>query len=330
MPLSNDPLNRKWLDLTSTNPHLVNDFRPTLVTFMGWDRSKRAKAMGTGFLVGGDKHRAIVFTAKHVLHGARDFQRPVPLSATSALPEFRIERRVSIEPSDLQALWMGQEDPLMMKVVYVVYPEKLDIAFCVLISENPDKFSPAHLPLDLQTPSIGDTVHMVSCWQNKVSESVPPQKPDGFGHILNIERGVNIRIGNVTGVYEAGLRQYNFPCFTTSIPAEPGMSGGLVYLPKDGNTVAACGIVCGDNPTTEMEDKVRKSQLKSGESVIACTWPALGLTVPKGIPCDEAIPKKTFYDLIKAGEMIAYGDSLDQFDYRKLKGNDYFVQRKTQ
>lgn len=325
MPLSNDPLNRKWLDVSSVNPHLVNEFRPTLVSFLAWNSSMRVKAVGTGFIVAGDKHHVIVLTAKHVLDWARDVQRPHPLSAPSTLPEFRIERRLSIAPTALQALWLGQNGSFMMKIVHVAYTNNGDIGFCILKSENPDNFSPFSVPLDLQTPSIGDTVHMVSCWQNKVSERARPRRSDGFGQILHIERGVNIRIGSVTGVHEAGFRQFNYPCFTTSIPAEPGMSGGFVYLPKDGATVAACGLVSRDNPTTEMEDGVRNSQLKSGESVIACTWPALGFIVPS----HKGIPNKSFYDLIKSGEMTTYGDSLDQFDYRKLEGDDYFLERKT-
>jgi len=297
---------------------------------MAWDRSKYANAMGSGFVMAGDKKGAVVLTAKHVLDGVRDFQRPEQKHASSALPEFIVPPKISLKPSDLKIVWMGPKTALMMNVVYAFYSKQLDIACCIVTPQKTEKFSPFSVPLDCRTPSVGDTVHMVSCWQNKVSESAPPQKRDGFGQTLEIERAVNIRIGSVTGVYEAGFRQYDFPCFTTSIPAEPGMRGGFVYLPKDGATVAACGIVCGDNPTTEMEDGVRMSQLQSGESVIACTWPTLGLSVPDSIPANDATPKRTIYEMIKTGRMLAYEDSIDLFELIKLEGDDCRVQRKTQ
>ena len=280
--------------------------------------------MGSGFVVGGDKdgQYALIFTAKHVLDGVRDFQRPEQKHALSALPEFIIQQKVSIKPSDLKVAWMGSESASMMNVVYVFYSETLDIACCIVMPEEKDNFLPYSVPLDTRIPVIGDTVHMISCAGMKVSETIAPRSQDGIGQLLEIERSVNIRVGSVTGVYKSGLRHYNFPCFTTSIPAEPGMSGGFVYLPKEGTTVAACGMVCADNSTT----KARKSMLHSGESLIASTWPALGLSVADSL--DNEAPKVTIYDLVKSGRMHLCGDSINQFEVIKLKGNDYSVHRK--
>lgn len=188
-----------------------------------------------------------------------------------------------------------------------------------------DRFSPVSIPLDCRTPSIGDLVHMISHTEMDVSESAPPRVQDGLGQTLKIARTVNIRIGRVTGVYEDGLRQYRWPCFTTSIPAEPGMSGGFVCLPETGTTVAACGIICADATT----DEARGNMLLSGESVIACTWPGLGLRVPDSIPPDDATPKMTIYDMIKMGRMSAANGAIEQFEIIKLEGEDCRVQRRT-
>jgi Trypsin-like peptidase domain len=325
-PLNSDPLNREWLDVSSVNPHLVNQFRPTLVSFLGFDRNRRAKFIGSGFILGGDENGqyAFVFTAKHVFDGLSDFQKPEQKHAVSALPEFTVQNKVSIEPSNLKVVWMGQIGTSMMNVVYAFYSKELDIACCIVMPQKTDKFLPYPIPLDCRTPTIGDTVHMISCAGMRSSESVAPQKQDGSGQIIEIERSVNIRIGRVTGLYQAGLRHYTFPCFTTSIPAEPGMSGGFVFLPEDGSTIAACGVVSGDFSTPE----ARKSMLSSGESVIASTWPALGLSVVESLSINS--PKQTIYDMVKSGKMHIFGNSMDQFDIVRLGGDDYRIQRKTQ
>lgn len=325
MPISNDPLNRQWLDVSSVNPDLVNEFRPTIVSFLGFDRQKNARPWGTGFVIAGDEQCAIVLTAKHVLDGVQQFQKPRPIHARSSLPEFTVQPKVSIEPSDLKVVWMGQKDALMMNVVYAFYCEQLDIACCIVMPQKTDKFLPCSVPLDCRTPSVGDTVHMISCTGMEISETIPPSAQDSLGQTLKIKRSVNIRIGSVTGVYEGGHRQYKFPCFTTSIPAEPGMSGGFVYLPEDGDTIAACGVVSSDVSTIN----ARESMLHSGESLIACTWPALGFSIPEVIATDDATSKITIYDMIKTGIIPAYRDSVDQFEIIKFEADDYRVQRRT-
>jgi hypothetical protein len=174
------------------------------------------------------------------------------------------------------------------------------------------------LLLDLQSLSIGDLVHMVSIYKMNVLESVPPREKDELGQIIKIAQAVNIRIGHVTGIYKKGLRQYQWPCFTTSIPAEPGMSGGFVCLPKAGTTVAACGVISADNSGKES----MKNMLLPGESVVALTWPALGLRLPENIPLLEDTNKVTIYDMIKTGRMRAAIGELDQFKIVDLGGDD--------
>lgn len=325
MSILNDPENREWLDVSSVNPGLINKFRSTTVSFLGFDRNKNARFWGTGFVIAGNEQCAIVITAKHVLDGVRTFQKPKPIHAPSALSEFIVQSKISLEPSDLKVLWMGQKDALMMNVVNAFYSEQLDIACCVVVNrEEIDKFLPFSVPLDCRTPSIGDTVHMISCIGMESIETMAPRASDGLGQTLKIKRSVNIRIGSVTGVYDNEYRQYKFPCFTTSIPAEPGMSGGFVYLPEDGDTVAACGIVSADNSTIV----ARSSMFHSGESVIASSWPALGLRVPDSIPASEGTQRITIYDMIKTGRMPKFRDIIDQFEIIKLEGDNYRVQRK--
>ena len=148
-----------------------------------------------------------------------------------------------------------------------------------------------------RAPSIGDVVHMVSQGGMKISDRLPPTGVKGIGQRFTAHRRVSIRVGTVTAIYPQGFRQYPWQCFTTSIPVEPGMSGGFVYLPREGMPVAACGITCADNSIPE----AHTDYSLCGESVIACAWPALTLKVPEYYANDA--PMRTLLDMMKMGAM---------------------------
>lgn len=327
--MTSDPPNRKWQDISSDDPHRMNAFKANLVWFLAWDHSKYTKAVGTGFIIGGDKQHAVVFTAKHVFDEATKFQNKNPRQAPSALIEFISPKKLSIEETGLQAIWMDEKKFSMMKVKYVLYADDLDIAYCVLVPDKPDEFLPVHVPLDLQTPSKGDTVHMVTILGKEAEEISDPIDNYGFGLSLKIDKEVSIRRGIVTGVYEKGFNRYKFPCFTTSIPIEGGMSGGFVTKIEDQAVISACGIISGDEFTPLMGDGVGKNQPESLGSVISCVWPALGFLYPVNI-YDKSIPKQTIYDVVKSGGIKTFGDSVDQFELIKLGQDDHRVQRKSQ
>jgi hypothetical protein len=183
----------------------------------------------------------------------------------------------------------------MMNVLHVGYNQTLDIACCMVApqDEQDPPFQPVSLPIDTAVPVLGDVAHMVSLENMTVEEHIPPTDASGTGQVLAVTRRVSIRVGVVTGVYLGGFRQYKWPCFTTSIPAEPGMSGGLVTLPRDGNTIGACGIVCADNSTPE----ARSNPLQCGESVIACAWTALSLRISFALSAIETGTSRLRYHL---------------------------------
>ncbi len=319
MKIPNDSLNRQWVDASNVNPDRVDELKPTLVSFLGFDRSKNPSLAGTGFVIAGNEQRAVVLTAKHVIiDGIKSIQTPVSRSASSALFVPRGSKTPTLLPKYLKAVWVGHETASLLNVVYVFCSDRLDIACCVVMPQEHDQFSPVSTPLDLQSLSIGDLVHMVSIYKMNVLESVPPREKDELGQIIKIAQAVNIRIGHVTGIYKKGLRQYQWPCFTTSIPAEPGMSGGFVCLPKAGTTVAACGVISADNSDKES----MKNMLLPGESVVALTWPALGLRLPENIPLLEDTNKVTIYNMIKTGRMRAAIGELNQFKIVNLGGDD--------
>jgi hypothetical protein len=146
---------------------------------------------------------------------------------------------------------------------------------------------------------------MVSQSHLSISDREDPTGPKGSGQKFSIDRNVAVRRGVVTGVYPNGYRQYKWQCFTTSIPAEPGMSGGFVYVPRDGEAVTACGIVCADNSS----DDAKSSFLNCGESVVACSWTALALHIPSQMANDA--PQITLLEGLRTGVIKPMTETLD-------------------
>ncbi|MDO8436672.1 MAG: hypothetical protein Q7S69_00700 [Nitrosomonadaceae bacterium] len=316
MPIPNDPQNRYWVDVSSANPKLVDKFRPCLVGFLAFDYGQVPDLAGTGFVTssfGFSPNKkiadlAIVITAKHVLtEGVLNIQRPIPRHAPSALFVPTSSKAPLLHEEKLRALWMGSESGDLLFARHLSYHDSLDLACCLLAPQESyaTQFRPISIPLDTTRPFVGDIVHMVSQGGMKISDRLPPTGVKGTGQSFMVHRNVSIRIGTVTAIYPQGFRQYPWQCFTTSIPAEPGMSGGFIYLPRDGSQIAACGIVCADNSIPE----AHTDYSLCGESVIACAWVALTLKVPQRYASDA--PMRTLLEMMKMGAMAPAVGGID-------------------
>lgn len=300
MPIPNDPENRYWIDVSNANPKLVDELRPCLVSFLAFNYGHEPDFAGTGFVIGANTDSAIVITAKHVLtEGVLNIQRPVPRHAPSALFVPASAKTPILHEEKLRAMWMSSENADLLFARHLSYHDSEDIACCLLAPQESyaTQFKPVVIPLDTTRPAVGDVVHMVSQGGMKISGRLPPTGVNGVGQRFTVHRRVSIRVGTVTAIYPQGFRQYPWQCFTTSIPAEPGMSGGFVYLPRDGKQVAACGIVCADNSIPESHTDYSLC----GESVVACAWIALSLPVPQYYANDS--PMHTLLDMMKTGAM---------------------------
>jgi len=278
MPLPNDPLSRWWAEAAEQNPTVADGFRQCLLALLAFGPSREPSLVGSAFVIGHGDGCALALTARHVLPaGVYSSQHPSARHAASALFVPASSSKPSLDPNKLKALWMGPRTAEALNLAHVSYNDSLDISsFLVVPQEGREPFRPAMIPLDTTVPAVGDVVHMVSNDQLDVEETRPPIDYDGKGHEIKIERRVSIRVGVVTGVYQAGYRQFRWPCFTTSIPARPGMSGGFVFVPRDQQIIAACGVVSAD-----LSDPVAHSSFMAcGESVIASTWSSLCLSVP--------------------------------------------------
>ena len=85
------------------------------------------------------------------------------------------------------------------------------------------------------------------------------------------------------------------------------MSGGFVFIPRDGQTVAACGLICAD----DSDSAARTDQMRCGESVIALNYMALGLTLPTEMVDGSA--RRTLQEMMHAGDMPAAVGGFAQF-----------------
>lgn len=324
MPIPYDPQNRWWVEASGQNPRVRNDFRPVLLAFVAYSPDREPIVQGCGFVIAGVSQCAVAITAKHVLfEGVLRAQRQLPAHAPSSLFIRPSSMLPSIEPEKLKVFWMGRSHASMLNVRHVECCDTLDIACVVCSPDDSDTaiFQPGSVPISIAVPSVGDVVHMQSLDNMDASEISPPTDRSRIGAIISIATRVSIRVGVVTGVYLGGYRQYQWPCFTTSIPAEPGMSGGPVVLPAKGNTVAACGIVCADNST----DEARSNNHQCGESVVACAWPALALRAPDTIPPTPTTPKHTLHSLMRSGRMPMADGGIDEIELIDLGNGDFRI-----
>jgi len=224
----------------------------------------------------------------------------------------------SIEREKLRAVWMGHQHADMLNIPHVGFNNTTDLACCVVMPQDifTHPFLATSIPLDMAVPRVGDIVHMVSHATLLIDEIAPPTDLTGKDQTIQLSKSVSIRIGTVTGVYPRGLRQYRWPCFTTTIPAEAGMSGGFAFLPRDGQTIAACGIICADNSSEE----ARTNQMLPGESVAASAWPALGLRYPETIPPMPNGLTHSIYTMMQSGRIDKAIGGLDQMRFLEKEG----------
>lgn len=329
MTIPSDPEDRWWCELSGANPKAARDRKSGLVLISAAGNWGEIKIVGTGFIIANGPGFAAVLTAKHVLtEGALRKQRPKRRSAPSALFVPEHSEIPSIEPKDLKALWQGTYNSLSMDCVYAHYTNDLDIACCLIATQGDNeekKFRPTTIPIDTTIPKKGDVVHLISL-AALGSTTVALDKSireDNMTRQHTITSGVSFRMGVVTGVYLQGYRQFRWPCFTTSIPAEPGMSGGFVTIFRDYEPVTACGVVCADCSSEES----RRDLKLSGNSVIACSWTALGMPLPTTIPTPTA-ERQSIYDFMRSGLMPVASGGIDHLDIQPMDDGGYSIKLK--
>lgn len=327
MTLPGDPKNRWWIEVSGANPKLVSDVRPSLVSLLAFGPQGNPHLEGSGFIISAAKGIAIVLTAKHVLfEGVHRKQRPLPSYAASSLFIPPSATEPSIDPTKMRVVWTGSATAAALKAVHVNCHDSLDAACMVCLPEDFDNesFIPTCIPLDTAIPQVGNVVYLISHDTLKTNDFWRSDDHSGLARFMELENRISIRVGLVTGVHHRGLRHYRWPCFTTSIPAKAGMSGGIVVLPVEGSTIAACGLVSADNSTEDAHN----SYHHCGESIITCAWPCLSLSAPDAIPSAPNTPTHTLYDLMRAGRIPTSIGGIDHIDVTNLGDGAFRVDYK--
>ncbi|MBI1318985.1 MAG: hypothetical protein GC168_08550 [Candidatus Hydrogenedens sp.] len=324
MAIPGDPLNRWWRDVALVDPFSIFKMRSALICILAFDRWRQPNLFGTGFVATKQNAHSLIITAKHVLtEGVARFQALSYESAPSAL--FRPPRtdQPSTDSARLKMVWICSGNGEMLNVMHISYNDTIDIACCVATPQDDclSNFRPTSICLDTTVPSVGSVVHIISHDAMEQSEDTPPTNNSGNGHEITLRKRVSIREGVVTSVHQNGYRQYKWPCFTTSIPVDPGMSGGFVSMPHDGDTISAVGIVSADGSCPES----RIDTNKCGESVIACMWPALALRVPETIPSTPTTKLYTIYEMMKSGKMSMAVGGVDHLNLIKETNDGYRI-----
>jgi hypothetical protein len=291
--MADDPLGRSWIELTSANPELVSSFRRVLLGFHTTDNNVKLGTAGTGFILGDSGDYLVFATARHVVEYVKRLQKPHMrfdggyfAPDPNKLDSSILNGRLKVTVSDGDRIFFAD-------VVHLGVNDANDVVLGM--AEIPQEFRQSkiwrHIPLGIVLPNIGDPMHICSFDHDPEIKEI---ESDSSRRYFEIERRVTVRKGVVTEVYPRGFNQYQWPCFTTSIPASPGMSGGFAYSPTASAPVASCGIVCVDL----LAERNGKNYFEEGRSLVACSFLALTCEFPSRIPPQGDADFVTIYDMV--------------------------------
>lgn len=267
-----------WGEFIRKGDPFWNGIRSSLVGFYAIGPKFTPQFLGTGFIVGiSEEGFLIVLTAKHVVvQGALEVQEPFNRRTASA-PSILFEpNQPSIEPNNLRAIWMGIDNADVLLVRHINYINNLDFALCILEYQSEymasNRVAATVIALDTSFPRVGEWIHVVALTDFVFNGASP--KGDGEG-VWEISTRPVVRVGKIIS-HETGALGHNGPCFRTSIPVDKGMSGGFAYVPRDEQTVAACGVLS----SGPQEDDKQSSFLVCGNSAFGGILGTLGLQLP--------------------------------------------------
>ena len=317
MHMKDDPLNRAWVEFVHSDPDLQSSFRKVLLAFHSTDANIKFGTAGTGFIVADTLEWLFFVTAKHVLEGIVTIQKPYtrfdsgPFNTSNEIKNVSLGGRLKVSV-------FGDDEAFLADVVHLSFNAVTDIA--VGMAEIPLEFRTKrfwrNIPLAVVLPNVGDPIHTCSLI-NKLPVELEGNQS---GRHFQLERGVTLRKGIVTNVFPSGYNQYKWPCFTTSIPALPGMSGGFAYSPMHNETIAACGVVC-----AELSHSDPTSFLEPGQSLIACSYLALANILPNNTPPQDDTDFLTLYEMVQQGRFPKPLGDFDRVKFVKKSIDDIFI-----
>lgn len=261
----------KWSNAVITEA-IKNKLNKVLISFFSATPNGFTKLIGTGFIIVANKKNALVMTSSDHFEFSGNNQHPKYLNDPAGSPQIQVHAGeiFSVDPKKIRAVYKSDTFVDACKINGVSIVPELGIALCAIEFQKDYKgpdFS-VQLGLDSRPPEKGDEVIAVGF-------SAPPSgKEDASLDKKNktaITRKFEVRRGKVTGVFNMGIGDISWPCFETTIPVDPGMTGGPVMpfcITNPG--LNGCAVISKDIS----HKKSFEDFSMPGHSIMAMIWPA--------------------------------------------------------
>jgi hypothetical protein len=272
--------------------------------------------VGSAFIIGATEQGALCMTATHVLVRMSKLEHPYPKShPTSLFARESIDLSRPLREGRIGALVADGTVHLIAPVSVAYGSVEADISLIFVPFTDAMLPSFVHaLAINTDVPVPGQRVVAASFFGAAVT-----QRADSTTYNYKFD----VRIGTTTDVSQRGSRGLKGPSFDTTIPFEPGMSGGPVLIPpeKTFSPTTACGVISRGLSTEESFEGG-----SPGESTGAQLWPGLFLgfeTHIKGVPQGRL----SLLDYIKQGLVKDLGNSPAKVEIQRIEGEEYTVRR---
>lgn len=252
-----------WADAPTEALNFLDQFMISIVAF---DNRGRPQLIGTAFVVGRMGSSGVAFSAAHNFDsGVRAAQFPNPTFHPTTPPEFRMQQKLELSGSRVAGIYSFQGNVFIFPVNMVAFDGVSDIAVLTMAPQRENEPWPIESTMELHPaiPSVGDKICLAGYAEMSISaieDSLDPVQA------FKAKRRTVLRRGTVTQLFLEGHYLARGPCFETTIPVYPGMSGGPAFLlPKQhGEPIRPIGIISSD---PEEDDK--SNNKKPGSSIVS-------------------------------------------------------------
>jgi hypothetical protein len=281
----------------------IGEASRALVSFIGRSSSGRSEVFGTGAVILADSLQALVLTARHVFEGIADYQgnKPHRTHHPTALPEFlppEPDTLGHLDISGITAVHVASGQVAICDVRGIVSESGSDLLLCLVAYQQHSTgplFGP-RLALDTRPPRVGDQVLQLSFAGMRVFDQYRLPH-EGDGELFKMANRPSLRIGRVTEL-GFGIHGRRYPTLACTIPAEPGMSGGVVFRNRSDEPPSICGVISSGISYCGGEES---------PSVCALVFPIVYL--PLSIQFGSGQRVDTVLDAIRAGLIQDLGDA---------------------
>lgn len=306
------PSKDKWLR-AKVPDYILHGILGSLCQIVYRRKNGTDEPVGTAFVICGSEKGILCATATHVFTQIASWENDHLASMAgrkrSDLSSAIAEKRIGIVLTDTKS-------HIIAPVITAYGSVECDILY-FFVEYEPEKRLPPILKkiaINTDLPEEGQEVIAVAFHRSK-SEKSRTQRT--YSHTLDLRKG------SVSKVFRKGHNLIKGPCFQTSIPFAPGMSGGAILMyPSDDTPLAACGVI-----SCDISEPDSQSDGSPGLSFAALFWPTLALGFKTNIDgVDQGW--MSLMDYIELGRITDIGKERDKITIRRVKENVFRVDRK--